>query len=314
MTSPHPVTQTALLIDPRELAQAAIKRSISPALWAKNERFVAVLKDRLKIHPVLNHPLLEALNQGRFNREQLKTIHLDYYHGIVEIFADALMAAQLQARQLEPRLMRGSKMYARFILGLNLLDECGFQPGMTDLGSYCGHPDGAHYLLFEQVLDELEIDLTSRLEYVPSLAARALRQGLESSFHDFTAVVGLLAIAEAAIAFTSSLRSNAQRVGLDVSQGFYQCHGFTSEEDTGGHDDLHEDDLWYVLMQALTPDRYDEVAALCHQYCDLWVAFYDAQMQLLTAIAPRHVESDVELTLPALAGSNRHRSNLTLHS
>jgi hypothetical protein len=300
MTLSSGTTNPTLLKDPRQMAQAAIKQSIAPALWTKNEQFVLVLKDRLKIHPVLNHPLLEALTHGRFSQEQLKTIHLDYYHAIVEIFADALMAAQFQARQLEPRLMRGSKMYARFILGLNLLDECGFQPGITAQGNYCGNPDWAHYLLFEQVLDELGIGLTDRMEYVPSPAATALRQGLENSFEDFTAVVSLLAIAEAAIAFTSSLRSNAQVAGLDVSQGFYQCHGFTSEEETGGHDDLHEDDLWYVLMQALTPDRYDEVAVLCDQYCNLWVTFYDAQMQLLSSIEARHVADDVKFALPTL--------------
>ena len=215
------------------------------------------------------------------------------------------MAAQLQAGQLEPRLMRGSKMYARFMLSFNLLDEYGFYPGATEQGVYCGDPDGAHCLLFEQVLDELKIDLTRRMEYVPSVAASALRQGLENAFDDFTILVGLLAVAEVATTFTSSLRSNAQAVGIDVSQGFYYCHGDTSDQETDGHDDLHADDLWYVLMQALTPDRYDEVAALCEQYCDLWVAFYDAQMQLLPSIEPRHIADNIGSIVPVLALPNR---------
>lgn len=288
--------------NPYQIAQAAIQQSVPPALWSENERFVSGLRERLKTHPLLTHPLLSALKQGRFNREQLKVVHLEYRHAIVEIFTDTLLAAQLQARQLEPRLTRGSKLYARFILGLNLFDEYGFQPGSQG-GSYQGNPDHAHYLLFEQVLDELEISPTKRETYAPSQAARALRQALESVYHDLTSTVALLAIAEAAVAFTMSLRDNARLVGLTVESGFYKCHGFTYEQETVGCDDFHELGLWYVLMQALTPDRYVEITTLGDQYCNLWAAFYDAQLQRLEETEGQHLEGDRDSPVPMFTPS-----------
>ena len=283
-----------------QVAQAAIKSSVPPLLWEENERFVSRIRANLKTHPLLTHPFLLALQQGKFNREQLKKIHLEYRHAIVEIFTDTLLAAQLQARQLEPRLQRGSKLYARFILGLNLFDEYGFQPG-TQAGGYQGDPNNAHYLLFEEVLDELGISATEREAYVPSQASRELRQALEGVYDDLTSTVALLAIAEAAVAFTMSLRDNARLAGLDVNTGFFKCHGFTYEEETVGVDDFHELGLWYVLMQALTPDQYPKILELGDRYCDLWAAFYDAQLELLEETTDRHfVGSRNRLDSPSL--------------
>lgn len=276
-----------------QIAQAAIKASVPSMLWVENEKFVSGIRERLKTHPLLTHPFLTALQEGMFDLKQLKTIHLEYRHAIVEIFTDTLLAAQLQAQQLEPRLKRGSKLYARFILGLNLFDEYGFQPGIQ-AGGYRGNPNHAHYLLFEEVLDELGISKAERENYEPSQAARSLRQALESVYDDLTSIVALLAIAEAAVAFTMSLRDNAKLAGLNVNQGFFKCHGFTYEEETIGVDDFHELGLWYVLMQALTPAQYPKVLNLGNQYCDLWVAFYDAQLELLEHSGGRHVEGDRE--------------------
>ena len=53
-------------------------------------------------------------------------------------------------------------------------------------------------------------------------------------------------------------------------------------------DDTHRDDLWYVVMQAITPDQYDDIAKLSQKYCDLWVEFWDAQMSLLADLSSCH--------------------------
>ncbi|NJL20716.1 MAG: hypothetical protein HC895_07745 [Leptolyngbyaceae cyanobacterium SM1_3_5] len=260
-----------------------MKASVPATLWADNERFVADLRQRLQQHPVASHPAISALNQSSFNRAQIQQIHLEYRHAIVQSFTDALLMAQYQTRQIEPRLSPGSKMAARFLLTLNNLDEFGFQPGADATGYYRGNPANAHYPLFEQVLSELGISFEDRLAYQPSAIADRVRQFLEASYFDLRAVASLLAVAEEEVVlFSAPLRENARTVGVTVELGYYVCHGTSDDLQANADDDTHEDDLWYVLMQALTPDRYDQIAHLCEHYCDLWVEFWDAQMCLLT--------------------------------
>ena len=268
---------------PRQLAIAAIKASVPAALWSNNERFVSDLRQRLREHPVASHRAISALNQSTFNRSQLQRIHLEYRHAIVQSFTDALLMAQYQTRQVEPRLSPGSKMYARFLLTLNDLDEFGFQPGVDAAGYYRGNPDGAHYPLFEQVLTELGITVEERLAYRPSSIADRVRQFLEATYTDLSAVASLLAVAEEEVVlFSAPLRENAKTVGVTVESGYYVCHGTRDDPHANADDDTHEDDLWYVLMQALTPDQYDKITHLSQHYCDLWVEFWNAQMHLLT--------------------------------
>ncbi len=38
--------------------------------------------------------------------------HLEYRHAIVQIFTDALLMAQFQTKQLEPKLHSGAKMFS----------------------------------------------------------------------------------------------------------------------------------------------------------------------------------------------------------
>jgi len=272
------------LDNPRQLAKKALKASVPATLWSENEKFITKLRASLKTHSVATHPAIEALNKGCFSKEQIKLIHLDYRHAIVQIFTDALLMAQYQSRQVEPRLLPGSKMYGRFLLTLNDLDEFGFQPGLDKYGYYRGNPYNAHYPLFERVLDALGISHQERLEYVPTRIAHQVRKYLEQTYHDFSSVTSLLAIAEEEVVlFSAPLRENTRAVGVNVDSGYYFCHGTTLDMQADANDDDHEDDLWYVLMQALTPAQYDDIAKLCNRYCDLWVEFWNTQMTLLGA-------------------------------
>ncbi|MGB7086134.1 MAG: hypothetical protein WBD47_11320 [Phormidesmis sp.] len=267
---------------PRQLARTAIQESVSEKRWLQNQQFITRLKQRLQQHPVARHPAIQALNQGRFNPEQLKRIHLEYRYAIVQIFTDALLVAQYQSRQLESRLAPGSKMQARFLLTLNTLDEFGFLPGADAAGYYRGNPCCAHYPLFEQLLNDLGITLEERSAYVPSAIAQKVRTYLEESFDDFSQVTSLLAVAEEEVVlFSAPLRQNTKAIGVSVDTGYYRCHGTSDDTEADANDDAHEDDLWYVLMQALVPEKYELISDLCEQYCDLWVEFWDSQMDLL---------------------------------
>jgi hypothetical protein len=267
---------------PRQTARQCIQNSVPADLWAANQNFVTQICRELAQHPVATHPMIAALNQGVFDRPQMQKIHLEYRHAIVQIFTDALLMAQVQSRQIEPRLAPGSKMSARFLLTLNNLDEFGYRPGVDCEGYYRGNPKGAHYPLFEQVLDALEISVVERQAYKPSDIAHQVRQYLEAAYSDFCALTSLLAVAEEEVVlFSAPLRHNVAAVGLDVSTGYYVCHGTSDDAEAEADDDSHEHDLWYVLMQGLTPDRYADIRQGCLAYCDLWVEFWDVQLSLL---------------------------------
>lgn len=269
---------------PRQTARRLIQNSVPTELWVKNQEFVTQICRELAHHPVAHHPMIQALNQGIFDRQQMQQIHLEYRHAIVQIFTDALLMAQVQSRQVEPRLAPGSKMSARFLLTLNSLDEFGYRPGVDCEGYYRGNPEGAHYPLFEQVLNDLDIGMVERQTYEPSSIACQVRQYLEAAFDDFCAITSLLAVGEEEVVlFSAPLRHNAAAVGLDVTTGYYVCHGTSDDIEAEANDDSHEHDLWYVLMQGLTPDRYADIRQKCLTYCDLWVEFWDTQLSLLNA-------------------------------
>lgn len=267
---------------PRQKAAAMIRQSLPADLWGRNEAFVSELRREIGAHSITRHPAIAALNDGRFGMEALRLVHLEYRHAIVQIFTDALLAALLESRQLERRLPPGSKMYSRFLLTLNTLDEFGFRPGEDMDGYYRGSPDQAHYPLFEQVLEGLGISSQDIGAYAPSKEAARTREFLNSTFADNLLVSTLLAVAEQEVTlFSPPLRKNAATCGIDVGRGYYYVHGTTSDAEAEAADDDHEDDLWLVVTQAILPARYEEVSKLALQYCDIWSEFWDRQLQHL---------------------------------
>lgn len=269
---------------PRFNAIEAIKSSIPAPRLEGNRAFIQKLKEEIRAHKVVTNPAIAALNEGRFSLEQLSVIHLEYRHAIVQIFTDALLMAQFQSRQIEPLLTPGSKMAARFLLTLNILDEFGFRPGLDAEGYYRGNPRYAHYPLYEAMLDQLGITNEQRLSYEPSPIAQDTRQHLENSFSSFAAVVALLAVGEEeVILYSPPLRKATAALGFDVDQGYYNVHGTSEDEMASAFDDDHEDDLWWVLAQAMTSDDHTEIRTLCLTYCDLWDRFWTEQMACLAS-------------------------------
>lgn len=272
---------------PRRKAAFLIKKSLDEALWLKNEQFVDELKNKIHHHSIVHHPAISALNEGRFTLQQIRLVHLEYRHAIVQVFTDALLAAQLETRQLEPRLPPGSKMTARFLLTLNILDEFGFRPGLDADGYYRGTPTQAHYPLFEEVIAGLGIGTAEVGSYRPSPEAAQTREFLEASFGDNLLVSVLLAVAEhEVVLFSPPLRRNTARCGIDVGRGYYHVHGTSMDAEAEAADDDHGDDLWLIVTQALLPSRYEEVTVAALRYCDLWTRFWDRQMRLLDQDMP----------------------------
>lgn len=269
------------LNNPRQQAIASMMASVSPETWEQNTHFTESLKQKIKQHPIHNNLIIEKLNAGEFNLDEIRNIHMEYRHAIVQIFTDALLMAQTQTRQLEPRLAPGSKMPPRFLLTLNILDEFGFQPGLDCTGYYQGNPKYAHYPLFERVLDDLNISCESRDNYSASDHSDALRIFLEASFDNYPLILALLAAAEEqVIIFSPPLRLATEAVNVNVDQGYYYVHGTSDHENTNANDDDHEDDLWAALNQACTPKDYPEIESKVLQYLDMWNDFWIHQLQM----------------------------------
>ena len=263
---------------PRERAINALKESVVPEVWASNHDFVTSLRSQIKQHTFVTNPIIDVLNEGTFHFSTIKKIHLEYRHAIVQVFTDALLMAQFQTRQLEPRLSPSSKIPARFLLTLNVLDEFGFQPGHDSADYYQGNPAYAHYPLFENVLNDLGVTIQERQAYAPSLRSAAVRNFLEASYSSYIEVVALLAVAEQqVIIYSPPLREATKAVGINVDHGYYHVHGVTSDGDTDAADDDHENDLWLALTQACVPEDYDLLRAICFEYCDLWNEFWNHQ-------------------------------------
>ncbi len=278
-------------IDSREAARAEIQKSVPSDLWVANESVIENLGNQIQQHSVSSHPAIAALESGDFDEDALKQIHLEYRHAIVQIFTDALLMAQYQCRQLEPRLTSGQKMFSRFLLTFNILDEFGFTPSVSQVDSYSGDPNKAHYPLYERVLDDLAISNDERGSYVPSQQANELRKFLELSYENLSDVVSLLMVAEEVVVlFSAPLRENVKAIGTDVSTGYYWCHGTSSDTQAQADDDTHSLDLKYVLAQSLVPGEHERVSSLCKAYCDLWTEFWDLQMEHLSVSSARSLE------------------------
>ncbi|WP_220359365.1 hypothetical protein [Alkalilimnicola ehrlichii] len=161
------------IANPRQCSVARMQASLDAADWHRNLEFIEGVKAEIRAHPVASNPMIGLLNRGAFGLQALQQIHLEYRHAIVQTFTDALLVAQLETRQLEPRLKPGSKMAARTLLTLNCLDEFGFQKPSS--AGYRADPICAHYPLYEQVMEDLKITPQMRRDYVPSDIAQATR-------------------------------------------------------------------------------------------------------------------------------------------
>ncbi len=271
--------------NPRDSARKAIRGSVSDVDWQQNSVFITRLRKEIGNHAITNHPAIRLLREAAFSKEAIKKIHLEYRHAMVQIFTDALLMAQFQCRQLEPRLTSGSKMHARFLLTLNVLDEFGFRPGVDANGYYRGNSFAAHYPMFEDVIDAMGISRTERNKYVLSEISQKIVQHLESTYDSLSQVVSLMAVGEEVVVlFSAPLRENTKAIGVNVQSGYYMCHGTSDDSEAEADDDTHEDDLWYILQGSLLPEEREKIAQLCMQYCDLWVTFWDEQVARLEGV------------------------------
>jgi hypothetical protein len=269
------------LENPSENARLLMRSSVNESLRLQNEVFCSQLLHDIKSHPLFRNPAVDALKSGAFDKATLRDVHLDFRHGGVQIFTDAIVMAQFHTRQLEPRLGAKGKMAPRFLLALNLLDEFGFRPGSGESKNerYRGNPLLSHPLLFDAMLEEFGVDDFARDSFLESQAARQLRASFEGAFGDFWSLLVLLVVAEEiAMVYSPAMRRATSMVGVNVEHGYYMVHGSSEDTSATAFDDDHQRDAFEILLCTIEPHQYAEIRAVAMDCCTLWDYFWRAQM------------------------------------
>lgn len=264
----------------RDNALTLIKQSVPPEIWDSNASKIAAIRKKLVSHPLFSHAMVDILSNQTLPLSTVQKIHLEYQHSIVEIFTDALLMTQFQAKQLDTKIFASVKMYARFLITFNILDEFGFsfQPNQQIT------PMNAHFCLFKEVLKDLELTELDVASYPYSLESNALRSFLEKSYDNYAKLALLLAVGEQqVITFSPPLKKSFENLGLPTNRGYYHVHGVTQDTTIQAADDLHEDDLWVLLIQAFNFYDEAELEQAAITYCNLWQAFWDKMQQITIA-------------------------------
>jgi hypothetical protein len=264
-----------LQLSARELGRQAIINTVPPSEWEQNRQFSRILIAEIESHPIMNHPIMEALNGGQLSFEQMRVVHLEFFHAFAQVFTDAVIQAMFTASQLESRLGLGAKSSARFLLQFNLLEELGFKPGVDADGFYNGNPSGAHYVQFCETLAKLQIESQTVNKYVPMASSLACRASFENCYGDYLLMTALLAVSETVFHDYAGIWAQgvAQSTDIDVTQGYHSIH--VENESGVSIEDGHAEDAWILFCQAVSLDRYDEIKHDIHVWLDTWNVFLD---------------------------------------
>lgn len=265
--------------DPRGNSRQVLRESLDSKTWSMNEAFTRRLVDTMRAHRLHHHPIVAAWERNEFTLESMVIVHLEVRAAFAEIFTDALIRLMQTTGQLERRLGAKAKMAARFLLELNVLEELGFRLNVTGSKGLCGHPGYSHYWQLTDTLAALGAPEETWASYVPAPESVATRKSLEENYDDHLRLAVVLATIETVfVPYYSPWSQNTLSVcKADIADGYHSIH---VEDDTGKSlDEDHGEDSWYVVRQALTPDRYEEIEALTVGVLDLWAGFMDMLMR-----------------------------------
>ncbi|OTG66613.1 hypothetical protein [Acinetobacter silvestris] len=258
-----------------------IKDSIPKILWDKNTQDIQILKNLASQHPLFSSSILMRLNTQQLKLEQLKEIHINYFNAIVKIFTDALSMLIYQAHQLEnhknifPAKQFHAKIYARYLLSLNLIDELGFNTHHLELSS----PAKSHLVYFLNLLQQLNVNPENQ----ENIAQEAfdIQNFIKKNLNSYANLLLILAITELqVIKYSEALRRNLEKFSPEYTQGYYDCHGIVEDSETLANDDNHEDDIWALFTQIFETEKYHQYEALLNQYLQLWKNFWNQQNNL----------------------------------
>ena len=260
--------------NPRETSRQIVRESVDPELWRKNQAFTDQLDQMIKTSRVFRHPVIESFARKEFTLASMAIVHSEVRYAFAVHFGDALIRLMQTTSSIEPRLGPKAKMAARFLIQLNVLEELGYKPTPPGKSGFHGHPGFSHYWALCDTLDALGHTEDKWRAHTPSPESVAVREALLAAFDDHLKLAVMLAGIEAAfIPYYDPWAANTIAVSpIDISDGYHSIH---VEGDTGAVDHDHSEDSWYIVRQAVTPDRYAEIEAYLRDTLDLWARFID---------------------------------------
>jgi len=263
------------IINPRIQAYKSIENNAKRINldYKGNAKLIDKLLLEMRKHRLFSHPVFEALRDGVLNKKAVCNLHLDY-RLIVKQFTDLILITQFKTRELSS-LSDNLFMDSRFLITLNIFDELGFWPGDKQ---YLGNPNLSHFMLFDKVIEDLNISEEEKNNFKNSVEAKYLYEYLENSMNDLhRLLVYLIITEEGAMYYSPAMRKSAKQYGIDVSKGYYNVHGDTNDTLTEGEDDLHQEDIVKIMQIVITEENYLQFESTFHTLCELWANFWDAQ-------------------------------------
>ena len=261
--------------NPRGVSRQIIRESVDPETWRKNEAFTRKLEEIIKTSRLFNHPVIEAWSRKEFTLASMVIVHSEVRAGFLEHFGDALIHLMQTTTSLERRLGAKAKMAARFLIQLNVLEEMGYKPTPLGMTGFSGHPGLSHYWQLVETLTALGQPEDQWAAYVASPEALAVKASLRGNFDDHLRLAVVLAAIEAAfIPYYGPWAINTIAVSpTDIADGYHSIH--VADETGAVVDDVHSEDSWYIVRQAVTPDRYAEIEAFLRDILEVWARFID---------------------------------------
>lgn len=267
------------LSDPRGIGRQAVKDTVEPEVWDKNEKFSHKLEAMLAKHPISTHPLKEFFEKETLDEKKQLKIHLEFGVGFAQIFTDAVLEAMAKARQLDDRLGPVGKVTARFLWAINLMDEIGYVPGENG-DQYRGNPFGAHYFQYVDMFEKMNGNMRDVLTYDAAPETIASRKTFTDNYDNYPMLVSVLALSESIFDnFAGSWADNVDRsTGVDTSTGYHTIH--VQDEHGESIDDDHSEDGWTLFRQAVTPEMHDDIEKKVNEWIDTWYKFADRILEI----------------------------------
>ncbi|NVJ05909.1 hypothetical protein HUW63_11775 [Myxococcus sp. AM001] len=261
--------------NPREISRRIVRESVDADLWQQNEDFTRKLERGIKDSRLFNHPVIASFARKEFTLKSMGLVHSEVRYAFAEHFGDGLIRLMETTGALERRLGAKAKMAARFLIQLNVLEELGYKPTPLGKAGFCGHPGFSHYWQLVDTLTAVGHPEERWSSYEASPESAAVRKRLLDSFSDHLRLAVVLAGIETAfIPYYGPWADNTLAVcPTDISDGYHSIH---VEDESGAVVDTdHSEDSWFIVRQALTPDRYAEVESFLSDTVEEWARFVD---------------------------------------